>query len=170
VDTDVRLAIIERHWAYFFGFGLPYVLMLRYTSFFVGYGLFLALFPFCIMMGSLSDYSAPYQGLSLVTGTSVGSGDAVVSKTETVASGTTSKPNGKSHTIIRGGKKGDDDKDVSIKGKSSAPESKHLNAGIPIVNLFMPARIWTLQIIKYMNKRTGIQKENDKKTQKPKVE
>ena len=61
VDPDARCGLMERHWAYFMGFGAPYVLLLKNTSFFVGFGTFLALFPFCIMLGSLSSYSAPYQ-------------------------------------------------------------------------------------------------------------
>ncbi len=60
IDPDERLGIIETHWSYFFGFGLPYVIILKLTSFFVGYGIFLALFPFCIMMGCTSDYRKPY--------------------------------------------------------------------------------------------------------------
>ena len=60
VDPDARCGLMERHWAYFVGFGSPYVLLLKSTSFFVGFGTFLALFPFCIMLGSLSSYSAPY--------------------------------------------------------------------------------------------------------------
>lgn len=61
VDPDQRLGIIEHHWAYFIGFGLPYVLLFKLLPFFAAYGLFLAMFPFCIMMGSVSDYKAPYE-------------------------------------------------------------------------------------------------------------
>jgi len=60
LDPDQRFGILERHWAYFVGFGCPYVLLGETTTFFVGYGTFLALFPFCILLGSICDYTAPY--------------------------------------------------------------------------------------------------------------
>ena len=60
IDPDTRFGIIEKRWAYFLGFGAPYVLLIKLTSFFVGYGWFLALFPFCIMLGGTSDYTKPY--------------------------------------------------------------------------------------------------------------
>lgn len=61
VDPDQRLGIIEHHWAYFIGFGLPYILLFKLLPFFAAYGLFMALFPFCIMLGSVSDYKQPYE-------------------------------------------------------------------------------------------------------------
>lgn len=61
IDPDERFHIMETHWAYFVGFGLPYVLLGRFTTFFVGYGIFLALFPFCIMLGCILDYNQPYK-------------------------------------------------------------------------------------------------------------
>jgi hypothetical protein len=64
INPDERFAIMETHWAYFVGFGLPYVLLGRCTTFFVGYGIFLALFPFCIMLGCILDYNHPYKKLS----------------------------------------------------------------------------------------------------------
>ena len=60
VDPDTRFKIMEKHWAYFAGFGLPYTLLVKGTGFFVGYGGYLALFPFCIMLGGISDYAEPY--------------------------------------------------------------------------------------------------------------
>jgi len=60
MDPDERFGILERHWAYFMGFGFPYVMLMENTSFFVGYGTFLALFPFCIMLGSVSEYTDAY--------------------------------------------------------------------------------------------------------------
>lgn len=60
IDPDTRFGIIEKRWAYFLGFGAPYVVLIKFTSFFVGYGWFLALFPFCIMLGGTSDYTKPY--------------------------------------------------------------------------------------------------------------
>lgn len=64
LDPDERFGILEKHWAYFIGFGFPYVLLMENTSFFVGYGVFLAMFPFCIMLGSVCDYTAPYAEFS----------------------------------------------------------------------------------------------------------
>jgi etoposide-induced 2.4 mRNA len=64
LDPDARFGILERHWAYFIGFGFPYVMLMENTSFFVGYGAFLGLFPFCILLGSVCDYSAPYSAYS----------------------------------------------------------------------------------------------------------
>lgn len=63
VDPDRRCGIMEKHWAYFIGFGFPYVVVLKNTSFFVGFGTFLALFPFCIILGSVTDFTLPYRQL-----------------------------------------------------------------------------------------------------------
>lgn len=60
LNPDVRFQIIEKHWAYFVGFGAPYVILVKVTSFFVGYGMFLGLFPFCIVLGGLSDFDNKY--------------------------------------------------------------------------------------------------------------
>ncbi|KAJ1419887.1 hypothetical protein B484DRAFT_453255 [Ochromonadaceae sp. CCMP2298] len=68
LDPDARFCILERHWAYFLGFGFPYVLLLENTSFFTGFGSFLGLFPFCILLGSVTDYSAPYAAYCGETG------------------------------------------------------------------------------------------------------
>lgn len=65
INPDTRFGIIEKHWAYFVGFGAPFVLLVKLTSFFVGYGWFLALFPFCIMLGGTCDYSSPYKALKM---------------------------------------------------------------------------------------------------------
>lgn len=62
-DPDTRFGIIEKHWAYYVGFGVPYVVLFNTTGFFVGYGLFLALFPFSIILGCISDYTLPYKDL-----------------------------------------------------------------------------------------------------------
>lgn len=58
---NTRFSIVENHWAYFLGFGFPYMILLKTASFFIGYGLFLTLFPFCILLGGLSDYNAAYE-------------------------------------------------------------------------------------------------------------
>ena len=60
IDPDQRFTMIEKRWVYFLGFGFPYVVLVKSTGFFLGYGCFLALFPFCIMLGALSDFDAPY--------------------------------------------------------------------------------------------------------------
>lgn len=60
VSPDERFAVMESHWAYFIGFGLPYVVLLKTTSFFFGFGFFLACFPLSIMLGTMSDYDGPY--------------------------------------------------------------------------------------------------------------
>jgi etoposide-induced 2.4 mRNA len=61
VLPDVRYHTLHERWAYFLGFGFPYVVMIQTTGFFTGYGLFLACFPISIMLGALSDSGAPYR-------------------------------------------------------------------------------------------------------------
>jgi len=56
-----RFGIIQKHWAYFVGFGMPYVIIMRTTSFFVGYGIYLGLFPFCIMLACTAIQENKYQ-------------------------------------------------------------------------------------------------------------
>ena len=56
-EPDERYRLVELHWVYFLGFGLPYVLLLESTSFFVGYGLYLMVFPFTLMLGAVSDFT-----------------------------------------------------------------------------------------------------------------
>lgn len=60
VDPDARLNIMERRWVYFAGFGFPYAVLMKSFSFFVGYGVFLGVFPFCIMLGTITDYNRCY--------------------------------------------------------------------------------------------------------------
>mmetsp|Transcript_7124 Transcript_7124/g.11947 ORF Transcript_7124/g.11947 Transcript_7124/m.11947 type:complete len:341 (-) Transcript_7124:2718-3740(-) len=55
-DPEQRFRAVEEHWVYFCGFGLPYALLLRSTSFFLGYGLYLMLFPFTLMLGAVCDW------------------------------------------------------------------------------------------------------------------
>jgi hypothetical protein len=47
---------VETYWLYFLGYGLPYTLLFRYSSFFVGYGVYLMVFPLSIMMSCVSDF------------------------------------------------------------------------------------------------------------------
>lgn len=68
LDPDSRFCLLERHWAYFVGYGLPCVLLLENTSFFVGFGVFLSIFPFCILTGSVQDYTLPYKRYSSGSG------------------------------------------------------------------------------------------------------
>lgn len=55
-DPERRFRAVEEHWVYFCGFGLPYALLLRSTSFFLGYGLYLMLFPLTLMLGAVCDW------------------------------------------------------------------------------------------------------------------
>ena len=50
---DARFQLIEKRWVYLLGFGLPYGILVKNTTFFVGYGAYLTLFPLKIIMGSL---------------------------------------------------------------------------------------------------------------------
>jgi hypothetical protein len=72
LDPDSRFCLLERYWAYFVGYGLPCVLLLENTSFFVGFGVFLSIFPFCILIGSVQDYTLPYKRYSNGSGSSGG--------------------------------------------------------------------------------------------------
>ena len=56
LDPDARFAVMERHWPYFVGFGFPFVFLNKMTTFFVGYGTFLAYFPMAVMIGTVVDY------------------------------------------------------------------------------------------------------------------
>lgn len=64
LDPDARFAIIEKHWPYFIGFGFPFVLLNKSTSFFVGYGGFLTYFPLAVMIGTVVDYEKSSQSQS----------------------------------------------------------------------------------------------------------
>lgn len=56
-----RFSCIETYFFYFLGFGAPFVLLNRLTSFFIGFGGFLTVFPFCIILGSvITDYPDIY--------------------------------------------------------------------------------------------------------------
>ena len=61
VSPDDRFLIIQKHWAYFVGFGMPYVIIMRTTSFFVGYGIYLGLFPICIMLACTAIQKEAYK-------------------------------------------------------------------------------------------------------------
>jgi hypothetical protein len=61
LDPNQRYALIETYWLYFLGFGAPYVVLMKSTSFFVGYGIYLLLYPFIVMLGSVSDFETVYK-------------------------------------------------------------------------------------------------------------
>ncbi|EER07422.1 Etoposide-induced protein 2.4, putative, partial [Perkinsus marinus ATCC 50983] len=48
-ESHVRLRFIERHWAYFIGFGLPSTVLCSVFPRFIDNGIFSMLFPICIM-------------------------------------------------------------------------------------------------------------------------
>jgi len=128
VDPDARFKIMEAHWAYFTGFGFPYTLLVKGTSFFVGYGGYLALFPFCIMLGGVSDYEEPYKALQAA---------------EAPSPAPASKAKGKSK---------------SEKGKAAASKpaaTSHVLAPLPVFKL---AQIWTLAVLGLLRKRKTKQK------------
>lgn len=52
---DDRYRLVERHWAYLLGFGLPYTIVIKSTDFFLGYGLYLLLYPLCIISACVVD-------------------------------------------------------------------------------------------------------------------
>jgi hypothetical protein len=56
-----RFSLVEKYFFYFLGFGTPFVILVRSTSFFIGFGSFLIVFPFCIILGSVTDYSYYYK-------------------------------------------------------------------------------------------------------------
>ena len=52
---DDRYRLVERHWAYLLGFGFPYAVVIKSTDFFLGYGLYLLLYPLCIISACAVD-------------------------------------------------------------------------------------------------------------------
>ncbi len=61
MTPNERFALIEKYFFYFLGFGSPFVVLNRYASFFIGFGSFLTIFPFCIILGSVLDYTDAYK-------------------------------------------------------------------------------------------------------------
>jgi etoposide-induced 2.4 mRNA len=61
----MRFKRVEDHWAYFLGFGCPYVLIMHQTSFLVGFGLYLMLFPFTIVLSASADYAVSYNQVGI---------------------------------------------------------------------------------------------------------
>jgi hypothetical protein len=60
-DTKKKFSIMQKNWAYFLGFGAPYVLVIKFSSFFVGLGIYFAAFPFCILLAMHADYEQIYK-------------------------------------------------------------------------------------------------------------
>lgn len=132
LDPDSRLCILENHWAYFFGFGLPYYLLFRVTPFFIGYGAYLALFPFCIMLGSLSDYKAAFFANRFI-----------ISDSNNNSSSSSSANN----------RSGVDPSSSS----SSSSTSSHLR--FPRIAIFQPARQWTLFLLKWFDENIKLKRK-----------
>lgn len=65
VNPDERFGRIHKHWAYFLGFGLPFTMLNKGTSFFIGFSTFLMVFPLSIILGSKLDYTLPYKQLDV---------------------------------------------------------------------------------------------------------
>lgn len=61
VNPGERFERLHRCLTYFLGFGLPYTILNRTASFFVGFSLFLMIFPLGIIVASVSDYGGPYK-------------------------------------------------------------------------------------------------------------
>jgi len=60
VTPKERFSILQKHVLYFAGFGTPFVLLNGLPSFFIGFGLYLTILPFAIVLGSILDYQKPY--------------------------------------------------------------------------------------------------------------
>lgn len=56
LDPDVRFTLIETHWPYFLGFGLPFVVLNKWASGFVSYGVFMAYYPMAIMIATTASF------------------------------------------------------------------------------------------------------------------
>lgn len=56
LDPDTRFATIEKHWPYFIGFGLPFVVINKVFSGFWGYAAFMAYFPLAIIIATTANY------------------------------------------------------------------------------------------------------------------
>jgi hypothetical protein len=62
IKPDTRFENIHIHWIYFLGFGSPYILLMTsIKSYFTRYALFLAIYPFSLLLGSVSDFKRPYE-------------------------------------------------------------------------------------------------------------
>jgi hypothetical protein len=48
--------LLEKYIFYFAGFGTPFLIINRMTSFLTGFGIFLTLFPFAVILGSTLNY------------------------------------------------------------------------------------------------------------------
>jgi hypothetical protein len=134
---------METHWSYFFGFGLPYTILMRSTSFFVGYGVFLALFPFCIILGSTTDFTLAYRHNTFDAGTPKSEKQEHQEKQE------------KQEKQEQGLKK--EEKHVSS-STSKIKEIRKETVMIPSLAVFWLARVWTNSSVEYINKTNMVQR------------
>ncbi|CAM9473077.1 unnamed protein product, partial [Ectocarpus fasciculatus] len=64
-DYKLRFKRVEDHWAYFVGYGLPYVLVISQSTFFVGFGIYLILFPIALILSAESNFQVSNSGVSI---------------------------------------------------------------------------------------------------------
>ena len=129
VSPDERFSIMEKHWAYFVGFGFPYMVLLRSCSFFLGYGIFLATFPFSIMLGAMLSYSQPYKKYATAVKVPKQESRKPASKSGTKSTSSSS--------AARAGQ------------KPSANKHTTLQFSVPV---FKVAQQWTIAALKYIDK------------------
>jgi hypothetical protein len=55
-----RFLLLEKYWEYFVGFGLPLVIITRFSSFLMGFSILFLVFPFQIVLATISSYEEPY--------------------------------------------------------------------------------------------------------------
>lgn len=55
LTADEKFNLVEKYWPYYAGFGFINVIITSSTSFFIGYGTYLALFPFTVILASVSS-------------------------------------------------------------------------------------------------------------------
>ena len=64
-DYKLRFKRVEDHWAYFVGYGLPYVFIISQSTFFVGFGIYLILFPITLILSAESNFEVSSSGVSV---------------------------------------------------------------------------------------------------------
>lgn len=60
VISTHRFQLLEKYWEYFVGFGLPLVIVTRFSSFLTGFSILYLVFPFQIILATISSYEEPY--------------------------------------------------------------------------------------------------------------
>jgi len=61
MKIDERIDSLESHWLYYVGFGLPFVVASKYLSYFKNLSIFLACFPFLVILGALLEPQNAFQ-------------------------------------------------------------------------------------------------------------